>query len=377
MIYLNKDKIKNQIEKRIIEDVACGKIGGAAVLVKQNGKALYKNFFGSAGEGREINEKTLFRLASMTKPITAVAVLKEISKGKLSLDSTVDEFLPEYSEMEIGDLDENREIVVVGKAKSKITVRHLLSHTSGVGSGKLCSKEDKLTASAQTDLKSITDAYAKLPLSFEPFSAQAYSATVGFDILARIVEIVSGKSYDRYLKEEIFEPLTMTDTAFAPTDEQWSRMTLMHSYTDGIPSFAPLNKNTIFGGYPLTYFCGGAGLASTLSDYEKFVDMLASRGKAANGDQLIPGELVDLMATPTSLQELGAGEKWGLSVRVVTSENNRLPKGSFGWSGAYGCHFWVDPTNNITAIYMKNSTFDGGSGAKTAANLERDVYSNT
>ena len=243
-----------------------------------------------------------------------------------------------------------------------------------MGSGKLCSKEDKLTAEAQTDLKSITDAYASLPLSFEPFTQQAYSATVGFDILARIVEIVSGKSYDKYLKEEIFEPLGMTDTTFTPTEEQWRRMTLMHSYKDGASSFAPLNKKTIFGGYPLTYFCGGAGLASTLSDYEKFVDMLASRGKNARGEQFIDEKLIDLMATPTSLQELGKGEKWGLSVRVVTDEDNRLPKGSFGWSGAYGCHFWIDHTNNITAIYMKNSTYDGGSGAKTAADLEKNVY---
>ena len=374
MIFLDKTQIKNNIAKTCSADLSAGLIGGAAVLVKQNGETLYKDFFGSSGDGREINDKTLFRLASMTKPITATAILKEIGKGKISLDSTVDEFIPEYAEMTLGDLDGNGEIVVVGKAENKITVRHLLSHTSGVGSGKLCSKEDKLTAEAQTDLKSITDAYASLPLSFEPFTQQAYSATVGFDILARIVEIVSGKSYDKYLKEEIFEPLGMTDTTFTPTEEQWGRMTLMHSYKDGISSFAPLNKKTIFGGYPLTYFCGGAGLASTLSDYEKFVDMLASRGKNARGEQFIDEKLIDLMATPTSLQELGKGEKWGLSVRVVTDEDNRLPKGSFGWSGAYGCHFWIDHTNNITAIYMKNSTYDGGSGAKTAADLEKNVY---
>ena len=161
MTQLNKTQIKNNVSETCSADISAGRIGGAAVLVKQNGKTLYKDFFGSSGEGREINEKTLFRLASMTKPITAVAVLKEIGKGKLSLDSPVDGFIPEYAEMTLGDLDENGEIVVVGKAKSKITVRHLLSHTSGVGSGKLCSKEDKLTAGAKTDLKSITDAYAK------------------------------------------------------------------------------------------------------------------------------------------------------------------------------------------------------------------------
>ena len=377
MILLDKTQIRNNITKTCSADLSAGQVGGAAVLVKQNGKTLYREFFGSAGEEREINEKTLFRLASMTKPITAIAILKEIEKGKLSLDSTIDKFIPEYAEMDIGDLDENGEIIIVGKARTKITIRHLLSHTSGIGSGKLAGKEDKLSAEAQTDLKSITDAYANLPLSFEPFTAQAYSATLAFDILARIVEIVSKKSYDEYLKEEIFEPLGMLDTTFTPTDEQWSRMTLMHSYKDGVSSFAPLKQNTIFGGYPLTYFCGGAGLASTLADYEKFVDMLASRGQKANGDKFISGELIDLMSAPTSLQELYTGEKWGLGVRVITGKENRIPQNSFGWSGAYGCHFWVDPTNNITAIYMKNSTYDGGSSAKTAQNFEVDVYSTT
>lgn len=374
MTVLNKNRIKENISQTCSADLSAGHIGGAAVLVKQGGKILYKDFFGIAGEGREIDGKTLFRLASMTKPITAAAVLKEISRGKLTLDSRVDEFIPEYAEMDLGDLDREENIVIVGKAKTKITIRHLLSHTSGVGSGKLSGKESKLTAEALVDLKNVTDAYADQPLSFEPYTAQAYSATVGFDILARIVEIVSGTSYDEYLKKEIFEPLGMTDTTFSPTEEQWSRMTLMHSYKNGESSFLPLNKNTIFGGHPLTYFCGGAGLASTLEDYEKFVDMLANRGKAQSGEQLIPAELIDLMATPQEPFGISPSQYWGLSVRVITTDTNRIPKGSFGWSGAYGCHFWVDPANDITAIYMKNSTYDGGSDAKTAADLEKNVY---
>lgn len=375
MKILNKSQIKEKIDQRVNSDLTDGRIGGAAVLIKQNGEVVYNSFFGSDGRGREINDKTLFRLASMTKPITAIAILKQIERGLVSLDDPLDKFIPEYAEMEIGALDDDKNIVTVGKAKTKITVKHLLSHSSGIGSGALAGALDKLTADKQTDLKSITDAYASLPLSFEPYTAQAYSATLGFDLLARIVEITSGQAYDEFLKKEIFEPLGMTDTTFAPTEEQWERMTLMHSYKDGIPSFLPLNKNTIFAGYPLTYFCGGAGLASTLSDYERFVNMLASRGKNADGEQFISGELIDLMSVPASSCEFFSGEIWGLSVRVIIGDKCRIPRGSFGWSGAYGCHFWVDPENKITAIYMKNSTYDGGACAKTAYNLEIDVYS--
>ena len=375
MKILNKSQVKEKIENRVNSDVAAGRIGGAAVLIKQNGEVVYNGFFGNDGRGREINDKTLFRLASMTKPITAVAILKQVERGLVSLDDPLDKFIPEYAEMEIGALDENKNIVTVGKAKTRITVKHLLSHSGGIGSGVLAGALDKLTADKQTDLKSITDAYASLPLSFEPYTSQAYSATLGFDLLARIIELTSGQPYDEFLKKEIFEPLGMQDTTFAPTEEQWERMTLMHSFKDGKSSFAPLNKNTIFGGYPLTYFCGGAGLASTLADYEKFVNMLASRGKKADGEQFITSELIDLMAVPASSCEFYSGEIWGLSVRVIIGDKCRIPQGSYGWSGAYGCHFWVDPANQITAIYMKNSTYDGGASAKTAFNLEIDVYS--
>ncbi len=375
MLELDRQNVSTRIKERIIADIASGRVGGAAVLVKQNGEVIYNDFFGSDGREREINEKTLFRLASMTKPITAIAILKQIERGLVSLDDPLEKFIPEYSEMEIGALDENKNVKIIGKAKTKITVKHLLSHSSGVGSGAISGVLDKLTASAQTDLESVTDAYASLPLAFDPYTAQAYSATVAFDLLARIVELTSGVQYDEFLKKEIFEPLGMVDTTFAPTEEQWDRITLMHSFDGNEYSFKPLNKNTVFGGYPLTYFCGGAGLASTLADYEKFTDMLLSGGKTQDGGRILSDESVKLMATPAEPFGISPSQRWGLSVRVITSDSNRIPMGSFGWSGAYGCHFWVDPTNNITAIYMKNSTYDGGSGAKTAQNLETDVYS--
>lgn len=376
MIILDKEQIKKRIDLRAEDDLSSGRIGGAAILVKQNGETVYKGFFGTDGRVGEIDGKTVFRLASMTKPITAVAILKQLERGLLSLDDPIDKFIPEYADMDIGALDENKSVVVVEKSKTKITVKHLLSHTSGVGSGVLCGALDKMTASAQTDIKSVADAYASVPLSFEPYSAQAYSATVGFDLLARIVEITSGCAYDNFLKNEIFEPLGMCDTTFDPTAEQWSRTVCMHSYKDGVASFKPLNTGSIFGGYPLSYKCGGAGLVSTLEDYEKFTDMLLSCGKSANGECVLSEDSVRLMSTPAEPFGISPSENWGLSVRVITKDTNRIPVGSFGWSGAYGSHFWVDPTNKITAIYMKNSSFDGGSGAKTAANLEKDVYQN-
>ena len=377
MITLDKNRVKENIENRILADVESGRVGGAQVCVKQAGEIIYENCFGLADESRELTPDTVFRLASMTKPITGVAIMKQIEKGLVSLDDSLDKFIPAYGEMEIGALDENKNIVIKGKAIEKIKILHLLTHSSGVACGVLNEKLwNRTPEEKRISLKSITDAYASNPLSFEPFSAQAYSPTIGFDLLARVVEITSGMPYNEFLKKEIFQPLGMNDTTFTPTDKQWERMISMHSFKDGKAIFIPVDRRHIFGGLPLTYFCGGAGLVSTVKDYVKFSDMLLAGGKTHEGEQLIDEKLIKLMRTPALSEQIMPGnQRWGLSVRVIAKDSyKRLPINTFGWSGAYGTHFWVDPDNEITAVYMKNSHYDGGSGASTAARFEEDVY---
>ena len=181
--------------------------------------------------------------------------------------------------------------------------------------------------------------------------------------------------YNEFVEQGIFKPLGMVDTTFTPTDEQWDRMVHMHDLKDGVCSFHPLQKHT-FGNYPLSYFCGGAGLVSTVSDYEKFAEMLLCEGKGRDGAEVLRAETVRLMrrvAVPDSI--MPGNQKWALSMRVILEPTyGRLPVGTYGWSGAYGTHFWVDPENQVVGIYMKNSFYDGGSCALTAANFEKDVY---
>ena len=377
MIMLDKNKIKENIEKRICVDVAAGRVGGAQVCVKQNGEILYENCFGRSAEGRELTPDTVFRLASMTKPVTGVAVMKQLERGLVSLDDPLAKFIPEYSEMEIGAVDAEGNIVIKGKAEGKIKILHLLTHTSGVACGDLGGKlGSKLKKEDFTDLKSVTDAYAKLPISFEPYTAQAYSGTVGFDLLARVVELTADMPYNEFVKKEIFDPLEMADTTFTPSPAQWDRMIHMHNYVDGKAVFYPLSREHIFGNYPLTYFCGGAGLASTVSDYIKLADMLLGNGVGTNGAKILDENSVKQMRTVAVPDYVMPGsQRWGLTMRVITDDQyKRLPRNAYGWSGAYGTHFWVDPDNRITAVYMKNSNYDGGSGALTAARFEEDVY---
>lgn len=375
---LNYEKLRSNIEKRADGNIAEGKVGGCSVIVRQNGQVVYKNCFGVKvpGTDEKLTEDTLFRMASMTKPITAAAILIQMSRGLVKLDDPVEKFIPGYADMKIGKLDENRKVVVTGDAKEKVRVLHLLTHSSGVGTLEVGDAQfGMMKPEDMQTLKTVTDYHANTVLAFEPFTAQFYSPVVGFDVLARIVEITSGKTYDKFLKEELFEPLGMADSTFQPTEEQWGRMITMHNRVDGKSVICPFPDHRIFGNFPLTYFCGGAGLASTLNDYSKFAEMLLNEGKTPDGRQLIKPELIKEMRTAQLPREImGDPQVWGLGVRVITNDTyKRLPTGSFGWSGAYGTHFWVDPENKITAVYLKNSGYDGGSGALTAAEFEEDV----
>lgn len=375
MILLDAKKVKENIEKRISDDVNSGRVGGASVLVKQSGKVIYKNCFGNTSGDKSLSLDAVFRLASMTKPITGVAIMKQVERGLVFLDDTLDKFIPEYADMNLACVV-NGKLEIVGKAKNKVKILHLLTHTGGIGCGAVGEVIVRGCSYKYGDtLEDVANEFADKPIAFEPYTAQAYSGRVGFDLLARVVEITSGMAFDEFLKKEIFLPLGMCDTTFTPSDDQWSRMVLMHKFDGERSEFSPLDKEHIFERLPLTYFCGGAGLASTLSDYEKFADMLLCEGKSHKGEEILSAESVRRMRTVSIPYEIMPfREKWGLSMRVITDSAYTLPVGSFGWSGAYGTHFWVDPENEIVGIYMKNSRYDGGSGAVTAANFEKDVY---
>lgn len=373
MRLLNEKKLKERIRATILSDIESGRVGGVAVAVAQDGQTIYQNCFGDEKIGIRVSENTLFRMASMTKPITAAAILLLVDGGKLELDAPIADFIPAFKEMYIGRVKEGV-VERVALAQTMITIRHLLTHTSGLGSGPVgdCISA-KLPAEERKSLARVVEYYSENPLDFEPYTIQAYSPIHGFDVLARIVEIVSGLSFDKFLERELFSLLGMDDTTFVPKKEQWDRMIALHSYENGAGIVVD-SPQSVFGNIPTSCFCGGAGLASTLQDYQKFATMLLNDGNF-NGRQLISKTLIQEMTRPQLPPAIMCGpEVWGLGVRVITEASYvNLPCKTFGWSGAYGTHFWVDPTNRITAIYLKNSLYDGGAGAMTARRFEQDV----
>lgn len=374
MKMLNKDLLKSNIEKAALYDFENNKVFGSAYCVIQGEDEVYKKCFGtvSLNSTEPVTENTIFRLASMTKPVTAIAILILIERGLLSLDDKISEYLPEFKDVHITQVSESGCLIDSGKAHTEITVCNLLTHTSGIGSEPL--KEAKMTDEDKKSLDATVNFYARIGLDFEPGTKQQYSGTGAFDVLAKIIEKVTRIDYQEFLIQEIFIPCGMNNTTFTPTKEQWGSFITMHNKVDNKNCEEEIIDNCVFSDFPCTHYLGGAGLVSTLYDYSNFAKMLLNKGKTQT-KQIISENIFKLLHTPFVSEDIMPGnERWGLGVRVIVNENyDNLPVGAFGWSGAYGTHFWIDPQNNIAAVYMKNSLFDGGAGNKSARNFEKAV----
>lgn len=376
---LNKDLLQSTLQQRLDEDMRWGRVSGAHLLVLQNGEEVcsickgYQNL----DTQQPLTEKSIYRLASMTKPVTGVAALIAMEKGWFSPEDLVADYLPQYGEMYIGK-EEDGKVVPDRKSGHPLRIWHLLSHCNGIlAETPLGNKiTNAIPHEVQTSLAQITDYCADLPLAFEPESQTAYTGRVSFDMVARIIEMKSGMSYAQFLKTYIFDPLGLQDFTYHPTQEQWDRMVVPTDKADGNSCVTVNMGKHTFESLPLSYTCAGAGLVASMGDYAVFAEMLRNKGRY--GDvQIFAPEHLEVMATSRMLNNTPDGKPvrsgWGLGVRVV-GKNEVLPEGSFGWSGAYGTHFWVDPVNQITAIYMRASRWYDSHGCGTIGlQFEKDV----
>lgn len=372
---LNTGKLKKNIDSTIKNLLSEQKLGGAEILINQNGERIFHEVYGKKNDNQKLDFGCLYRIASMTKPITAVAVLKEVERGTIDLDADVSDYLPdyEYSNFDIAKIVDGK-IEIVGKNTKRMKVFHLLSHTSGLGADLIGVKAmEEMPKEAKTSLENAVKYYAGTPLMFEPYTWERYSITASFDAAARIVELVSAKTYDKYLYDNIFEPLSMNDTTFSPNESQWKRMAgVFCTDKNGNAVERAMTEGCVFESLPPSYMCAGGGLASSAEDYSKFAEMLLNDGKDKSGNQIIRDDLIKKMRhSVVDDSIMDQIHRWGLGVRVVVSKKDILPIGSFGWSGAYKTHFWVDPENRITAILMQNSSIPEDDVTKIS--FEKDV----
>lgn len=363
--------IFDHIEKVFNEHIKQERLTGVVCAIYRNDKEIYRGVFGysDCAQTKQLKHNSIFRLASMTKPITAIAVLIAQEYGLLDIDEPLGKYIPNFHHSGVGKLiDGNPHFVCAAR---EVLLRDCLCHCSGFGSGPLGDfqfKRIKKPCSLEENVMSWNGAF----LDFMPRSKQAYSGVVAFELLALVVEKVSGISFDKFLKKEIFEPLCMTETKYVLSEDE--KLRLVEMTKTGVSG--KLEKVDLgfsgFGSFEEGYTGGSAGLFSTIADYSNFVRMLACKG-IFNGKKIINTDSVVKMRTPEIIVD--KYQSWGLGVRVITKQDEQqpLPISSFGWSGAYGTHFWIEPDTGISALLMINKADVGGSGSIYSREFEQMV----
>ena len=364
-----------RIDHAIEGAIADGEIAGAVALVARNGTVAYHKAFGLADieSAAPMQTDTIFRIASMTKAITSVAVMILYEQGHFRLNDPISTFLPEFTDMrvlsEVGDAGSIRETVPAG---APIRIVDLLSHASGISYPFIPSRLqrsyveagviDGLTAKNLT-LADQMKLLATQPLLFEPGSQFAYG--LNSDVLGYLVEVVSGQPLDQFFAEHITGPLDMPDTYFYLPEEKTQRLATLYAHVDeqglivsqGTEADIKLDDPD----YPIagakSYFSGGAGLSSTASDYGRFIQMLLNDGEL-DGVRILSRKSVELMRTARTDWDNDQVPDFGLGFRVVgdLGKNGELGSvGTFAWGGAYNTTYWIDPREDLIAVFMSQA----------------------
>jgi CubicO group peptidase (beta-lactamase class C family) len=354
----------NELMQRHID---AGDFSGAVTLVARNGRIAHLAAQGlmDIETRKPMTTDAMFRIMSMTKPVVGVAVMILIEEGKVRLNDPISRFIPEFKAIKVGVLQGNQPPAPPAgqrgapprfytvPADREITVKDLLTHTSGLVSGPISNSENaKVALKGKESNADYIPRLGQVPLEFQPGTRWAYSAQAGFDTLVLVVERASGMKFDQFAAQRIFGPLGMKDTFFYPAASYNPRITTRYNKTDKglIKQNDPNFMNGVF-------FSGGGGIFTTAEDYLQFGQMLVNGGEL-NGKRVLAPRTVEMMRSafiPDTLQGRQRGESFGLSVRVLTDPIQRgvaLTTGSFGWSGAYGTHFWGDPKEKVVAVLM-------------------------
>lgn len=347
---------------------------GAVALVIRNGSVAYYKSFGYKDTENKVRMQNddIFRIASQTKAITSVAVMMLYEEGKFLLDDPISKYIPEFSNPGVlATFNEKDSSYTTTPAKHEITIRNLLSHTSGItyaqtGKGPLNSiyAKNDISSGLGSHQKLLADdirKLAKLPLLHEPGEKFTYGLNV--DVLGYLVEICSGMSLDKFLEQRIFQPLGMKDTYFYLPETKYNRLVNLYL----VDKEGKLNKSkgyfirngNMMLDYPKTkgiYFAGGAGLSSTIMDYAVFLQMLLNDGEY-NGKRLLSRNSVRMM-TMNQIGELNMDEyyKFGLGFRIATEKSSSMMpmrEGTFSWGGYFSTVYWVDPKEKIVGLLYR------------------------
>ena len=352
------------ITQRYVDE---GKLAGVITMVARHGKLVHFEVVGSRGaeDKRALEKDDLFRIYSMSKPITAVAAMQLYEQGKFQLSDPISKFVPELEHLTVlnGEGEE---------PAGPITMQQLLTHTAGFSYGfDPNDPVDKLyrdsAALGAKDLDEFTARLAELPLKYHPGTQWHYSVAV--DVTGLIVERLSGQPFDEYLQQHIFEPLGMTDTFFSVPTDKWDRFLPNHRWDREKEQLITLGPRSYDRFQDVTMFSGGGGLVGTAMDYMRFAEMLRNGG-SLDGNRILSPRTIEFMTMnhlPASISSGGSGEAPGLGgrrlngfgfglgfglVTDVAASGVMGSVGEYNWGGAAGTIFWVDPVEDFVVVAM-------------------------
>ena len=366
----------NSIEELITKDIEQNNLPGAVVLVGDDKGIVYKKAFGI--KNPETQEKykddDIFRIASMTKAITSIAVLKLWEKGKIYLDDPIEKYIPEFKSVEIFESFNEKDSSYTSKQTTKkITVRQLLTHTSGIGydfidgnpsikaiyhkkkqsfmkNGVMCFCDEDVT------IEEAIENLADVPLHHEP--GEKFTYGMGLDVLGYMIEIVSGKKLNEFFREEIFEPLEMNDTYFYLPTEKEGR--LVPVLTKNENEWVIFEDDRFNENYPIEgerkFFAGGCGLSSTVEDYYKFLSVFINNGNY-KGKSFISKQTNDLIFQNQLPEDFGFGV--GLAFGVVLDKDLKNggtgTAGTISWGGYWNTSYFADPNDKVIGVIFKQT----------------------
>jgi methyl acetate hydrolase len=354
------DKGVAELDAILQKAVQQGTLPGVVAIVASKDRVLYQGAYGmqNIGQKKPMQKDSIFRMASMTKPVTSAAIMMLKEQGKLNLDDPVSKFLPAFKDREVVvNFNPADASFMTRKAASEVLIRHLLSNTSGLAYGFSNDTVFRITQKTR-------QAEIDLPLIYDPGTKWTYSGSTR--VLGQVVEKITGMGLEKFFAERIFGPLEMPDTAYSVPAAKTSRVVTWHQRENGKLTEMP-NPDKIEA--PVA---GDGGLFSTTGDYIKFLQMFLNDGKA-HGTTLLSKDSIQLMTkneignvivqtqkTTNALRSqdfpIGAGrDKFGFGFQIATSnkENPNLREpGSYTWAGIYNTHFWVDPKRQIAGVIL-------------------------
>lgn len=363
-----------RIDEVLANAVDEGRIPGAVALVARNGKIVYHKAVGMADNesGRAMKTDDIFRIASMTKAVTATAVMILWEEGRFRLDDPVSKYIPEFKNpVLIKTFDGKDTTYTTVAAGAEITIRHLLTHTSGIGYGVIDGDErfrmiynkagiiDAFTTRNVTIGENIKR-LAKMPLHHKP--GEQYTYSEGLDVLGYLIEIVSGMPFDKFLRTRLFDPLGMDDTWFYLPDEKASRLVTVQEPVDG--TWKKLPESFYDTDYPVkgakAFFAGGAGLSSTAEDYATLLQMYLNGGEL-NGKRILSRTTIQAIMSNQNYSVWDNEAEWyyGLAFGVLTekgaAKGGQGSAGTFNWGGYFNTGCFADPAEQIIGVIMKQT----------------------